>query len=89
MDSQYRKHIERINRFTDVDALAIYRANAERLEALELLPIIDERVRMLTLESNPEAVACGLTPEIKWVELYEREGSYVSAHYQCYWIKGE
>tara|TARA_B100001059_G_scaffold200433_1_gene207210 strand:+ start:48 stop:308 length:261 start_codon:yes stop_codon:yes gene_type:complete len=81
------KHIERINRFTDIDALAIYRANAERLEALELLPIIDERVKVLVMESNPEAVEQGLTPTVKWVELYEREGSYVSAHYQVYWVK--
>ena len=83
----YSKHIERINRLEDADALAIYRANAERLEAFELLPVIDARVLELAKQGNPEAVADGLVPVVKWVELYEREGSYVSAHYQIYWVK--
>ena len=85
--TDYTTHIERINRFTDTEALAIYRVNAERLQALELLPIIDARVVELMKDNNPDAVAQGLTPEVKWVEMYERDCTYVSAHYQVYWVK--
>jgi hypothetical protein len=80
------KHIERINRFTDTDALAIYRVNAERLGELSLLPVIDARVMEVLKENNHSKVADGLVPDVKWVEMYERDGSYVSAHYQVYWV---
>ena len=80
------KHIERINRFTDTDALAIYRVNAERVGELSLLPVIDARVMEVLKEQNQSKVADGLVPDVKWVEMYEREGSYVSAHYQVYWV---
>ena len=80
------KHIERINRFTDTDALAIYRVNAERLGEVTLLPVIDARVVEVLKESNHSKVAEGLVPEVKWVDKYERGCSYVSAHYQVYWV---
>ena len=81
-----QKHIDRIARITDANKLVAYRGNATRLEAFELIPHIDARAIELALLANPSAADSGLVPEVKWLEEYERDGSYVTAHYQTYWV---